>query len=73
MPGTNGAGGGGAITIWRGWFSLLGIGQENFLGFLLFWIGGYALIHGMSKSIFPACSISTLRNMLIMKLRLVYD
>ena len=33
--------------MWKGWWSLLGIGQENLLGFLLFWIGGYALIHGM--------------------------
>ncbi|ODO00732.1 hypothetical protein L198_03058 [Cryptococcus wingfieldii CBS 7118] len=29
----------------KGWWSLSGIGQENFLGFLLFWIGSYALIH----------------------------
>ncbi|WVO23182.1 uncharacterized protein IAS62_004527 [Cryptococcus decagattii] len=30
---------------WRGWWALLGLGQENLLGFLLFWIGSYALIH----------------------------
>ncbi|WVQ75118.1 hypothetical protein IAR50_004727 [Cryptococcus sp. DSM 104548] len=29
----------------NGWWSLSGIGQENLLGFLLFWIGSYALIH----------------------------
>ncbi|WVN86902.1 uncharacterized protein L203_102076 [Cryptococcus depauperatus CBS 7841] len=33
------------IQTWRGWWTLAGIGQENFLGFLLFWIGSYALIH----------------------------
>nr|XP_031859746.1 uncharacterized protein CI109_004818 [Kwoniella shandongensis]KAA5526818.1 hypothetical protein CI109_004818 [Kwoniella shandongensis] len=30
---------------WKGWLALSGIGQENLLGFLLFWIGSYALIH----------------------------
>ncbi|OXG50050.1 hypothetical protein J010_03392 [Cryptococcus neoformans] len=30
---------------WRGWWALMGLGQENLLGFLLFWIGSYALIH----------------------------
>lgn len=29
--------------------TLMGLGQENLLGFLLFWIGGYALIHGESS------------------------
>ncbi|KAL7425013.1 hypothetical protein Q5752_000700 [Cryptotrichosporon argae] len=29
----------------RGWAGLMGLGQENLLGFLLFWIGSYALIH----------------------------
>ncbi|ORX37810.1 hypothetical protein BD324DRAFT_623414 [Kockovaella imperatae] len=33
------------VRKWRGWVGLMGLGQENFLGFLLFWIGGYALIH----------------------------
>jgi hypothetical protein len=40
--------GGGAVTIWKGWWALAGLGQENLLGFLLFWIGTYALIHGES-------------------------
>ena len=31
---------------WRAWWALTGMGQENLLGFLLFWIGSYALIHG---------------------------
>jgi hypothetical protein len=38
--------GGGSVTIWKGWWALAGLGQENLLGFLLFWIGSYALIHG---------------------------
>jgi len=42
------AGGGGGIKTWKGWWALLGLGQENMLGFLLFWIGTYALIHGES-------------------------
>ncbi|WRT69561.1 uncharacterized protein IL334_006549 [Kwoniella shivajii] len=29
----------------KGYWALTGIGQENLLGFLLFWIGSYALIH----------------------------
>ena len=37
---------GGSVKIWKGWWALMGLGQENLLGFLLFWIGGYALIHG---------------------------
>lgn len=38
----------GAVVVasWKGWVELMGLGQENLLGFLLFWIGGYALIHG---------------------------
>lgn len=36
---------------WRGYLALSGIGQEGVLGFLLFWIGGYALIHGTSGSL----------------------
>ncbi|KAI9639041.1 uncharacterized protein MKK02DRAFT_22113 [Dioszegia hungarica] len=42
------AGGKGAVAGvgWKGWLGLMGVGQENVLGFLLFWIGGYALIHG---------------------------
>ncbi|WOO84151.1 uncharacterized protein LOC62_05G007672 [Vanrija pseudolonga] len=37
----------GAVVVasWKGWVELMGLGQENLLGFLLFWIGGYALIH----------------------------
>ena len=31
---------------WRAWLTLTGLGQENLLGFLLFWIGSYALVHG---------------------------
>ena len=46
-PGAPGAGGGGGgVTSWKGWLGLMGVGQENLLGFLLFWIGSYALIHG---------------------------
>ncbi|WWC73566.1 uncharacterized protein I206_107538 [Kwoniella pini CBS 10737] len=30
---------------WKGYWALSGIGQENLLGFLLFWIGSFALIH----------------------------
>lgn len=37
---------GGGVKTWKGWLALLGIGQENMLGFLLFWIGSFALIHG---------------------------
>jgi hypothetical protein len=44
-----GGSGGAGVSVWKGWFGLLGLGQENFLGFLLFWIGGYALIHGEWK------------------------
>jgi hypothetical protein len=40
------AGGAAGVSQWKGWMALLGIGQENILGFLLFWIGSYALIHG---------------------------
>lgn len=39
-------GGGGGVKAWKGWWALTGLGQENLLGFLLFWIGSYALIHG---------------------------
>jgi hypothetical protein len=39
-------GGGGGVVLWKGWWALAGLGQENLLGFLLFWIGSYALIHG---------------------------
>lgn len=46
-------GGGGGIVLWKGWWALAGLGQENLLGFLLFWIGSYALIHGKST---PASS-----------------
>ncbi|RSH93401.1 hypothetical protein EHS25_007757 [Saitozyma podzolica] len=35
----------GEVRGWKGWVGLLGLGQENLLGFLLFWIGSYALIH----------------------------
>jgi hypothetical protein len=35
----------------RGWLGLMGIGQENGVAFLLFWIGGYVLIHGKSHSL----------------------
>ncbi|ORY34805.1 hypothetical protein BCR39DRAFT_514909 [Naematelia encephala] len=62
-PGNPGAGGGsgGDVKRWKGWLGLMGLGQENLLGFLLFWIGGYALIHGefgdhlllSSSSVFP--------------------
>ncbi|KAK1923480.1 hypothetical protein DB88DRAFT_491383 [Papiliotrema laurentii] len=44
VPGQMGGGGGG-VSMWKGWLGLMGIGQENLLGFLLFWIGSYALIH----------------------------
>ena len=47
VPGQMGGGGGG-VSMWKGWLGLMGIGQENLLGFLLFWIGSYALIHGKS-------------------------
>ncbi|KAL1406563.1 hypothetical protein Q8F55_008269 [Vanrija albida] len=33
------------VASWKGWVELMGLGQENLLGFLLFWIGGYALVH----------------------------
>lgn len=49
---TNPAAPGGAqgqVKAWKGWLALTGLGQENLLGFLLFWIGGYALIHGSSR------------------------
>ena len=36
----------GKISVWKGYLALSGLGQEGLLGFLLFWIGGYALIHG---------------------------
>jgi hypothetical protein len=42
-------GGGGGIVVWKGWWALAGLGQENLLGFLLFWIGSYALIHGQYR------------------------
>ena len=41
--------GGGGVVAWKGWWALAGLGQENLLGFLLFWIGSYALIHGQSR------------------------
>jgi len=41
----HGSGGSGVVR-WKGWLALFGMGQENLLGFLLFWIGSYALIHG---------------------------
>ena len=44
-------GGGGGIVLWKGWWALAGLGQENLLGFLLFWIGSYALIHGKSDTL----------------------
>jgi hypothetical protein len=47
-----GAEGGGVD--WKGWLGLMGVGQENVLGFLLFWIGGYALIHGESHQMVEA-------------------
>ncbi|WVQ96124.1 hypothetical protein IAU59_003226 [Kwoniella sp. CBS 9459] len=43
VPGAEGSGPKGQE--WKGWWALSGIGQENLLGFLLFWIGSYALIH----------------------------
>ncbi|CAK9780981.1 unnamed protein product [Cutaneotrichosporon oleaginosum] len=33
------------VRAWRGWMGVSGISGENLLGFLLFWIGGYALVH----------------------------
>ncbi|KAK8849552.1 hypothetical protein IAR55_004887 [Kwoniella newhampshirensis] len=41
----NGGEGKAMLRSWKGWIALSGIGQENLLGFLLFWIGSYALIH----------------------------
>nr|XP_019043388.1 hypothetical protein I302_07965 [Kwoniella bestiolae CBS 10118]OCF22318.1 hypothetical protein I302_07965 [Kwoniella bestiolae CBS 10118] len=38
--------GGGKSRDWKGYWALTGINQENLLGFLLFWIGSFALIHG---------------------------
>ncbi len=38
--------------------ALTGLGQENLLGFLLFWIGSYALIHGEWG--FPASKLEEL-------------
>ncbi|RXK38320.1 hypothetical protein M231_04362 [Tremella mesenterica] len=35
----------GGIKPWKAWWGLTGLGQESLLGFLLFWIGGYGLIH----------------------------
>ncbi|BEJ14946.1 hypothetical protein CspHIS471_0407130 [Cutaneotrichosporon sp. HIS471] len=32
-------------STWRGWLGVTGISGENLLGYLLFWIGGYALVH----------------------------
>lgn len=43
-------GGGGGVKLWKGWYALTGLGQENLLGFLLFWIGSYALIHGAPRT-----------------------
>lgn len=60
VPQAHGAGAGGQGTTvsaagevrgWKGWVGLLGLGQENLLGFLLFWIGSYALIHGESSGV----------------------
>lgn len=59
VPQAHGAGAGGQGTVsaagevrgWKGWVGLLGLGQENLLGFLLFWIGSYALIHGESSGV----------------------
>lgn len=34
------------VQAWRGWMGVTGLGGENLLGFMLFWIGSYALIHG---------------------------
>jgi hypothetical protein len=60
VPQAHGAGAGGQGTTvsaagevrgWKGWVGLLGLGQENLLGFLLFWIGSYALIHGESSRV----------------------
>lgn len=48
MTGGPTGGGGGGVVLWKGWYALTGLGQENLLGFLLFWIGSYALIHGKS-------------------------
>ena len=45
VPQAHGSGGA-EVARWKGWMVLTGLGQENLLGFLLFWIGTYALIHG---------------------------
>lgn len=59
MPG---AGPGAAdAKAWKGWLGLLGVGQENFLGFLLFWIGSYALIHGGSTLLLKDNAESSVR------------
>jgi hypothetical protein len=50
------SGGGGGVVLWKGWWALAGLGQENLLGFLLFWIGSYALIHGQSTLQFGCTS-----------------
>ncbi|KAK6908794.1 hypothetical protein I204_01921 [Kwoniella mangroviensis CBS 8886] len=42
---SSGSGGGKSIE-WKGYWALTGVNQENLLGFLLFWIGSFALIHG---------------------------
>jgi hypothetical protein len=34
------------VNIWSGWAGVMGLGTETLLGFMLFWIGGYALVHG---------------------------
>jgi len=51
------SGGGGGVVLWKGWWALAGLGQENLLGFLLFWIGSYALIHGKSTSPCLGCEL----------------
>lgn len=38
------------VSTWRGWLGVTGLSVENLLGFLLFWIGGYALVHGEFES-----------------------
>lgn len=50
--------GGGKVSTLKGWWALMGLGQENLLGFLLFWIGSYALIHGEQPRVSLRCLCS---------------
>lgn len=60
-------GGGGGVSVMKGWWALMGLGQENLLGFLLFWIGSYALIHGESA---PCVTFQLLAGKLMESVRL---